>query len=90
MQRLDRFLIIIWSLCDKEIYVVINKIDSENIFRPASVNIPPVLGLYFFQSQLSAKVRSTHLFKRHFNLTVAIQKLFSSASTSLETWELAL
>ena len=43
MKRLDRFLIIIWSLCDKEIYVVINKIDSEKIFRPASVNIPPVL-----------------------------------------------
>ena len=43
MQRLDRFLIIIWSLRDKEIYVVINKIDSEKIFRPASVNIPPVL-----------------------------------------------
>ena len=43
MKRLDRFLIIIWSLCDKEIYVVINNIDSEKIFRPASVNIPPVL-----------------------------------------------
>ena len=43
MKRLDPFLIIIWSLCDKEIYVVINKIDSEKIFRPASVNIPPVL-----------------------------------------------
>ena len=75
-------LFIISSLCDKEFYVVINKIDSEKIFRLASVNIPIHLFLYFFQSQLSAKVRSTHLFQRHFNLTVAIQKLFSLVSTS--------
>ena len=63
MQRLDRFLVIIWSLCDKEIYVVLNKIDSKKIFRPASVYIPPVLVFLsvatFSQGAVNTSIRAS-------------------------------